>query len=139
MKPRKTKKTDVPFKNRSPSGWWIASYLKRLEYYDEDKSNLNRRCLAWENTVLLRARDREQAYKKALSIGRLAQGNEAWHPDTERRGAWRFEGLTSLLPVYEDLGDGCEIIWVEHAGRTVGKIKSLTKRKRELEVFRDVE
>ena len=112
-------------------------YLERFEYYEEDKANPNRRCLAWENTVLIRARDREQAYKKAVSVGRLGSGSEAWNADTKRRGAWRFEGLTSLLPVYEDLEDGCELIWTEHAGRTVAKIKSLVKHKRELEAFQD--
>src|ERR1051326_2082129 len=128
----KRRQTKVPFRNRNHSGWWIASYLERFEYYDENKKNLGRRCLAWENTVLIRAGSREQAYRKALTLGRLSNGNEAWDVDTKRRGAWRFEGLTELLPVYEDLQDGAEILWREYPNRTVKTIKSLVKRKREL-------
>src|SRR6478672_13717402 len=49
------KADQVPFRNRSPYGWWIATYLERFEYDDENKRNSGRRCLAWENTVLIRA------------------------------------------------------------------------------------
>ena len=111
-------KPKVPYRNRSPFGWWIASYLERFEYYDEDKRNLSRRCLAWENTVIIRARTREQAYRKALAVRRLSNGHEASHSDTKRRGAWRFEGLTDLLPIYERLEDGSEIAWAEYSSRT---------------------
>jgi len=27
----------IPYSNRSPYGWWIAAYVLRFEYYDEDK------------------------------------------------------------------------------------------------------
>lgn len=133
------KKTTILHRNRSPFGWWIASYVQRFEYYDENKKDLTRRCLAWENTVLIQARDREQAYRKALAVGRSSSGIEWCDSVTKRRGAWRFEGLTDLLPVYEQLGDGAEISWTEHANRSVSKIKSLVKRKRDLGVFDDRE
>ena len=127
----------IPFRNRNHTGWYIASYLERFEYYDEDKRNPNRRCLAWENTILIRAKDRDQAYKKAISFGRLGEGSEAWDEGTERKGAWHFEGLTSLLPVCEKIEDGSEVLWTEYQGRTVKKIKSFVKSKNELEVFDD--
>ena len=134
----KRRKNKIPFQNRSHSGWWIASYIERFEYYDKDKSNIARRCLAWENTVLIRARSREQAYRKAVALGRLSNGNEGWNSEM-RRGAWRFEGLTELLPIYEELMDGAEILWKEHRNRTVKTVKSLVKRKRDLSVFNDRE
>ena len=133
------RKTKIPFRNRNHSGWWVASYIERFEYFDENKSNIARRCLAWENTVLIRARSREQAYRKAVALGRQSNGNEGWNSETKRRGAWRFEGLTELLPVYEELIDGAEIFWKEHENRTVKTIKSLVKRKGNLTVFDDSE
>jgi Domain of unknown function (DUF4288) len=133
------RKPKIPFRNRSHSGWWIAGYLQRFEYYDENMSNLARRCLAWENTVLIRARSRGQAYRKAVALGRLSNGNEAWDIETKRRGAWLFEGLTELLPIFQELMDGAEILCTEHANRTVKTIKSLVKRKRDLSVFNDRE
>ncbi|HXJ35264.1 MAG TPA: DUF4288 domain-containing protein, partial [Candidatus Eisenbacteria bacterium] len=103
------------------------------------RTNLARRCVAWENTVLVRARTREEAFRKAVALGRLSNGHEACDSDSKRRGAWRYEGLTELLPVYEKLEDGAEISWTEHSGRSVKKIKSLVKRKRDLGVFNDRE
>jgi hypothetical protein len=129
----------IPIRNQSPVGWWIASYIERFEFYDEDTANSNRRCLAWENTLLIRARNREEAYRKAVRLGRLADGSEASDAGTGRKGAWRFEGLTSLLPVYEELEDGAEILWIEHEGKTVRKIQDRVRAKHELEVFDDTE
>jgi len=131
------KRGNVPYKNRSPEGWWIASYVERFEYYDENVSNLNRRCLAWENTILIQAADREEAYRKALVAGRVGDRSEAWDADSKRKGCWRFEGLTSLLPIYEALEDGTEVLWTQHAGKSVRTIKQLVKRKRDLEAFDD--
>lgn len=130
-------KKKIPFRNRNQTGWWIASYLERFEYYDENKRNPNRRCLAWENTILIRAKDRDKAYKKAHAIGRLGEGSEAWDEGTGRKGAWHFEGLTSLLPVYDKIEDGSEVLWKEYSNRTVKTIKSFIKTRKDLEVFDD--
>jgi hypothetical protein len=132
---KKNPHTKIPHRNRSPHGWWIASYIERFEYYDEDRRNLRRRCLAWENTILVKARNREEAWRKAMAQGRLSDGSEAYEAKTRRKGAWRFEGLTSLLPIYDRLEHGAELLWVEHAGRTVRSIRALVKGKKELEVF----
>jgi uncharacterized protein DUF4288 len=136
---KRTLQKGVPHQNRSPHGWWIASYLERFEYYDDKRDNPNRRCLAWENTILVKARNRDQAWRKAIAKGREGEGSEAWDAATGRKGAWHFEGLTSLLPVYEELEDGAEILWREHAGRTVRTIRSLVKKRAELEAFDDRE
>jgi len=129
----------VPHRNRNHAGWWIASFIERFEYYDENKANLNRRCLAYENTILIRAPNREVAYRKAVAQGRLSNGSEGWSSSSGRKGAWRFDGLTGLLPVYEELEDGAEILWQKHADVTVRRIRSRIKRKQELSVFNDRE
>ena len=135
----------VPYRNRSPHGWWIASYLERFEYYDEPKSHLGRRCLAWENTIILKARNREDAYQKAVALSRRGynrggHGGEAWNVEGTRpgrKGAWSYEGLTRLLPIYDKLEHGAEVLWREHKGRTVRTILSFVRSKRELEAFDD--
>jgi hypothetical protein len=137
MPNEKQKRKRIPARNKSPFGWWMASYIERFEYEDEDKTNLNRRCDAWENTIIIQAKDREQAYRKAEKVGRL--GEMSYKTTEGRMGAWRYEGLTSLLPIYEGLEDGAEIYWQEHDNRTVRKIKSWVKAKADLEVFDDEE
>jgi hypothetical protein len=103
----------------------------------EDRRKLTRRCLAWENTVLLKARNRHEAWRKAMRLGKLAQ-SEVREVGSGRKGVWRFEGLTCLLPVYERLEDGAEVMWVEHAGRSVKAIRALVKAKHDLEAFDDL-
>src|SRR6185295_8924771 len=96
----------IPWRNKSPVGWWIASYLERFEYEDETQADQNRRCLAWENTILIKAKNRETAFLKAERVGQQGEGNEGYRITDGRKGKWRYEGLTSLLPIYEELGDG---------------------------------
>lgn len=45
---------------------------------------------------------------------------------------WVFEGVTELLPIYEELEDGCEIMYREHNSK---KLKNLRKVVREKDEF----
>lgn len=120
----------------SPVGWYVASVLVRFEWYDEDKNNPNRRCLAWENQILIKAKSPEEAYAKAVEYGELHAEGEAWETDNQaRKGKWQFEGLTSLLAIYDELEDGAEITWKRYENRSVKKVKSWVIPKAELEVF----
>jgi Domain of unknown function (DUF4288) len=121
--------------SQSAHGWWVATYVERFEYDHEDKANLNRRCKAWENTIIVRATERDEAYQKAESFGRGA-GDSEMVDEAGRTGRWIFEGLISLLPIYEELADGAEIVWSEHQGISVKRVKSWVKVKEELEAFR---
>ena len=123
-------------KNVSPVNWYVASILMRFEWYDENQDNLNRRCLAWENQIIVKATNPEEAYVKAVEHGKLHEEGEVWEVDNEKRkGRWRFEGLTSLLAIYDELEDGAEIVWKRYENRSVKKVKSWVKPKEELEVF----
>ena len=133
-------KRKIPARNKSPFGWWIAVILVRYEQQGEDRSNLNRRCLAWENTIVLKAKDREEAYRKAVAQGKL-HGSKGWDcidHDTRRKGKWVFEGIASLLPIYEELEDGAEILWNEHKV-SLRKLKTWVRPKLQLETFQDSE
>ena len=139
MSESKAIKKKIPSRNKSSYGWWLASYIERFEYEGENLDNLNRRCTAWENTIIIKAKNREQAFRKAEKIGRLGESNGAYTNTDGLTLRLVYEGLSSLLPIYEDLEDGAEIIWEEHQNRTVKKIQSLVKSKSELESFDDSE
>jgi len=42
-----------------------------------------------------------------------------------------------LLPIYDKLEDGAEVLWIEHEDKTLRDIQSWIKSKSELEVFDD--
>jgi hypothetical protein len=131
--------TRIPSENRSPTGCWVATIIERFEFEDEDTSNPRRRCRAWSNVVLVKARDRNHAYRKAMRYGELGVASGDWADvRTGRKGKWIFEGLSSLLPVYDEFDeDGSEILFDDHENITVGRVQSWVREKSDLEVFDD--
>ncbi|MGC4074700.1 MAG: DUF4288 domain-containing protein [Nibricoccus sp.] len=134
---RKVSKS-IPHRNISPYGWWIASYIERFEWKSENRKNPHRRCLAYENTVIIKAADREEAYRKSIKlIGGRSPEWQNYGEGAGKPGRWVPEGLTSLLAIYEELKDGAEILWRVHANRSVKTVRSRVKKKHELETFID--
>lgn len=132
---------NVPSRNTSPYGWWVATLVERFEYDHEDKNNPRRRCRAWTNTVIFKAEDREEAYSKAIEYGELTKTDKCdWSDDKGRKGKWIFEGLSSLLPIYDELDpEGTEILFEDDLNVTVGRVKGWVRDKKDLEVFDDSE
>lgn len=119
-------------RNQSPSGWWIFC---EVEYWGAagKKTSPGTRHPVWENTRLIRAENREDAYRKALALSRSE------HPLKTHDGEWRFAGISQLLPVYEDLEDGAEILWEVHGSLPMESIRKRVRTKRTLPVFDDGE
>jgi hypothetical protein len=134
---KKQIQNDKDYMNTSPVNWYVAHLLVRFEFYDEDKSNQNRRCLTWKNEYLIRANSPNEAYNKAIKLGKLEQ-NEGWILDGKRKGKWHFEGLTSLLPIYEELEDGAEISWTKYENKAVRTIKGWVKQKKIWKFFKKI-
>jgi hypothetical protein len=44
---------------------------------------------------------------------------------------WIFEGVTEVLPVYEEIEDGAEIMWAEYS-RKLKTIRKSTKGKKQV-------
>jgi len=132
-------KNKIKAKNKSPYGWWVATLIERWESQNEDISNLNRRCIAWTNTIILKAKDREEAYQKAMEYGNLGNDGEFDFVNENSNKRYRavFEGISSLLPVFEKINeDGTEIVFEEEYV-TVRRVKSWIRKKEELEAFDD--
>jgi hypothetical protein len=125
------KQSNVAFRNRNSTGWWIFREVTQWISKRQKKLSPTSRCLVWENTRLICARNREQAYRKALKLGRLG------HPSKTKGGEWRFAGISMLLPVYEEIEDGAEILWTDYGALPIRTIKKLVKMKRQLSVFDD--
>lgn len=129
--------THIPFRNHSPYGWWIATYILRAVWDDQSELGEDEECCAWENTILVQAEDRETAFSKAHMFATEACTEFEDHADPNRKGRWVLEGLRSLLPIYEELGDGAEIVWTEHESIPVRKLRSWVRPKERLEAFDD--
>lgn len=85
----------------SRTGWWIAGLLEKHSNSD--------RAPYWNNYRLIRAEDWRTAFRRATEMGEAAArvGNEAFP------GRQEFIGITDLLPIYDELEDGAELLWQE--------------------------
>jgi hypothetical protein len=115
-------------KNVAPYGWYVASYLLRFVELDQSgNDDPEKRFISWENTVLIKAQNFDEAYDKTVEIA-LAATEPYKGGEDGVNVQWVFEGLTDILPIYEELGDGAEIMWAEYGPR---KLRNIRKRIRE--------
>lgn len=116
-------------KNRSPVGWYVVSYLLRfVDLNDTDQDDDEARFLSWENTILVRAQSLDEAYDKGMQV---AQGNTRPYkggPDGVPV-QWKLLGITDVLPIYEELADGAEIMWAERAPRKLKNLRQMVRPK----------
>ena len=118
-------------KNISPVDWYVGSYLMRfIELNNDNNFDEEERFTAWENTVIVKAKNLDEAYDKieiiALSESEPYKGGEEGVPVQ-----WVYEGITELLPICEELEDGAEIMWREHNPKKLKNLKKCIKIKGE--------
>ncbi len=118
--------------NVSPSGWYVGSYLLRfVELAEQGNDDPEKMFASWENTALIQAGSFDEAYEKLVAVARENSQPYKGGPvgiDVQ----WVFEGVTELLPIYEPLADGCEIMWANNRPRKLKSIRSRIKQKAEL-------
>ena len=115
--------------------WYVAVLILRFELNKKVEINNSRKmCTAHENVHLIRAQNSEEAYQKSCELGKISEDYECVD-EHGRKGYWKFVGINELLPVYEEIEDGCEVLWVAHY-RRVSSIESMVKQKKDLGVFR---
>jgi len=120
-------------KNTSPVGWYFGSYLLRfVELAQTGRNDPEKRFLAWENTVLVKAKSMDAAYGKIDRIAKAATKPYRGGPQGVRV-MWEYVGITELVPVYEAIADGAEIAWNDHGSR---KLKTLRRWVRPRATFR---
>jgi hypothetical protein len=119
--------------NTSPSDWYVAGVLLRIEVGEIDEGNENRRCDAWENHVLIKASSPKEAFKRAVDEGKSEEAE--YLNEAQEKVRFTFEGLTTLVPIYDELEDGSEILWTEYENKAAKTIRRWAKKKEDLEVF----
>jgi hypothetical protein len=111
--------------NLSPVGWYIASYLLRFVVLAEPgNDDPERRFHTWENTILVKAKNLDEAYEKVIEFAaRETRPYKAGTPPGVD-AQWIFEGVSELLAVHEEIGDGAEVMWAKYTK----KLKNIRRR-----------
>ena len=116
----------------SPVEWYVGTYFLRfIELSDTKNDDLEERFDAWENTVIVKAKSFDEAYDKVTEIGK--QSSKPYKGGADGVPVqWVFEGVSELLPIYEKLEDGAEIMYREHHAKKLKDIRQYVREKREL-------
>lgn len=118
----------------SPVGWYVGSYLLRfIELNESGNDDPASSFYVWENTIIIRADSLDEAYRKIVSIGKGETEPYRGGPDGVPV-QWIFEGVSELLPIYEPLEDGAEIMWADRGSVELSKLR---KRAMSLEQIRE--
>ena len=107
----------------SPVGWYVGSYLLRfVELSEGGNDDPAASFYVWENTIIVRAGSLEEAYRKIEIVGKGEAEPYRGGPDGVPV-QWIFEGVSELLPIYEPLEDGAEIMWADHGSVQLSKLR----------------
>ena len=109
--------------------WYLAWIVQEITV-EGDPRNVVHTC-----TRLIRAHSPEEAYDKALRLGRE---EEVTYENSDGKGVKIvFRGLNDLIGIYEDLEDGAELTYEEEVGVKEDEIKRMLTERERLSVFQD--
>jgi hypothetical protein len=118
-------------KKNDIGAWYLADVVERSEAVGADKSNPNRRCLTWVNTLLIRAPSLSAAYDRAMTIAKK-EYTSRYKAVSGRTVQWTVLGISSLVPIYESLEDGSEIAWTDKGYLSAKRSEGMVVSKRAL-------
>lgn len=102
--------------------------MRFVEIDEAGNDDPERKFLTWENTILVRAKDLDEAYDKTVHVGMQATGPYKGGPAPGVDVEWLFEGVLDILPVYEAIEDGAEILWAERTRKLANVRKDVRRR-----------
>jgi hypothetical protein len=107
--------------------WFLAQHVEEI------RMQKHKRNVVHINFVLIRATTPEEAYRKAIELGK--RGNARYKNPNGETVTIRFLGLRDLDVIHDSLEHGCEIMFSERLGMTKTGIRKLLRKKAELAAF----
>ena len=91
---------ELIFMEDKNTNWYVVMIVLRFELFDENITNLNRRCTIYENLHLIKSSTLEMAYEKAMNLGNeeALYGHE-FLDQKNRKGHLIFEGISFFSPI----------------------------------------
>ncbi|MDQ3687978.1 MAG: DUF4288 domain-containing protein [Acidobacteriota bacterium] len=108
--------------------WYLAYEILCIEAEDTSTPEI---ITVWENLILIKANDPEEAFSKAMQHG--FDSEDEIEVDG-RRGRLKFKGLKNLVLIYDELEDGAEIEWREYEVKK-DELTNLMKAKQDMHAF----
>jgi hypothetical protein len=110
--------------------WYIAEIVEKCEPAERNQTQDLRRVTTWGNHHLIKAKSPEEAFNKAVKLGEEKNYKFINSDGIEMESI--FVGIGELLPIYEDIEDGAEIMWTDYGNISNRKAERFVKSKKEL-------
>jgi uncharacterized protein DUF4288 len=108
--------------------WYIAELVMQFDIAGEADT------LVHVDVKLISADSPDQAFAKAEQMGR--DGEVAYQNTDHKHVLIKFRGLRDLFLIYDELGDGAELLYEERPAIRENEIAAMIKQKSALAVFR---
>lgn len=110
--------------------WYIAEIIQKCEPVDRNEKQDLRRVTTWGNHHLIKANSPEKAFEKAVQIGK--EGEYTFTNTDKIIMEWIFVGIADLIPIYDDIEDGAEIMWTDYGFISDRRTKRIPQTKEEI-------
>ena len=110
--------------------WYIVEIIEKCEPVNRNDKNDLRRVTTWGNHHLLKANSPEEAFDKAIKLGKEKNYKFTNSDKVEMESI--FVGIGELLPIYEDIEDGAELMWNDYGFISNRRTMKKKKKKEEL-------
>lgn len=111
--------------------WYIAEIVQEYTIEGEPSNVVH------TNMVLVRADSPEEAYDRAILLGK--ESEVSYENPQGKKVTLRFRGLRDLNVVHGELEHGAELIYEERVGMSEEELDKSVTRKEDLGVFRPLE
>ena len=110
--------------------WYIVEIVEKYEPAGRNQIQDLRRVTTWGNHHLIKAKSPEEAFDKAVKLGEEKNYKFINSDGIEMESV--FVGIGELLPLYEDIEDGAEIMWTDYGDISNRRTERFVKSKEEL-------
>src|SRR5260370_3823593 len=111
--------------------WYVAELVVEITVEDDPRNVVHK------NLVLIRADSPEEAYEKALSLGREAE--TFYENPAGKQVRFKFRGLSELNVIQDELDHGAELLYEQKVEVSDEEIKRWVLPKELLAVFQPTE
>lgn len=110
--------------------WYIVEILEKCEPVIRNEENDLRRVTTWGNHHLIKADSPKQAFDKAVILGK--EKNYKFINSDKIEMESIFVGIGELIPIYEDIEDGSELMWTNYGFISNRRTMKMPYKKKEL-------
>lgn len=122
-------KTQEKISNKK-GNWFIVEIIEKFEPVDRNEKQDLRRVTTWGNHHIIKADSPEKAFDKAVKLGK--QKNYKFINSDKVEMESFFVGIGELLPIYEDIEDGAELMWNDYGFISNRRTMKMPFEKKEL-------